>query len=136
MTTPIATHARPSDEDRARALHFRDSIADMLDPLLVEGRLRDGMANRESVEALIAMHRDGTLAGHPWSEHHPFLVVHPGLKVWQANNLARARAFGEEFADADKWSPDGRHYLFVGRDKLALVGLEARCKDLRQHLTL
>jgi hypothetical protein len=136
MTMPIASNAQPSDEDRTRALHFRDFIVDILDPLLLEGRLPDGMANRESVEALIAMHRDGMLAGHPWGEHHPFWVVHPGLKIWQTNNIARARAFGEEFADVDKWSPNGRHYLFVGRDKLALVGLEARCKDLRQHLTL
>ncbi|GLQ46511.1 hypothetical protein GCM10007862_15620 [Dyella lipolytica] len=136
MTAPIATATPPSDEDKARARHFRDFIVDMLDPLLIEGRLHDGMAARESVEALIALHRDGTLAGHRWDEHHPFLVVHPGLKIWQTNNLACARAFGEEFADVDKWSPDAHHYLFVGRDRLALVGLEARCKDLRQRLAL
>lgn len=136
MTAPIATAASPSDEDKARARRFRDFIVDILDPLLVEGRLREGRAKRESVEALIALHRDGTLAGLRWGEHHPFLVVHPGLKIWQANNLARARAFGEEFADVNKWSPDAHHYLFVGRDRLALVGLEARCKDLRQHLAL
>lgn len=136
MTAPIATATPPSGEDNARARHFRDFIVDILDPLLVEGRLRDGMANRESVEAMIALHRDGMLAGHRWDDHHPFWVVHPSLKIWQTNNLARARAFGEEFADVHKWSPDARHYVFVGRDRLALVGLEARCKDLRQRLTL
>jgi len=103
--------------------------------LLVEGHLRDGMAKRESVEALIALHRDDALAGHRWDEHHPFLVAHPGLRSWQITNLAVARALGEEFADTVKWSPDVHHYVFVGVDKLSLVGLEARCKDLRQRLT-
>jgi hypothetical protein len=136
MTATTTTTDRPSDEDKARAMRFRDVIVDVLDPLLVEGRLRDGLANRESVEALIAMRRDGLFAGHRWDEQHPFFVAHPPLKMWQANNLARARAFGEEFSDVDKWSPDAHHYVFVGRDRLALVGLEARCKDLRQHLSL
>lgn len=136
MIAPTATAIPPSDEDKARARHFRDFIVDMLDPLLVEGRLPDGMANRESVDALIALHRDETLAGHRWDEQHPFWVAHPGLKIWQANTLACARAFGEEFADLQKWSPGAHHYLFVGRDRLALVGLEARCKDLRWRLNL
>ena len=109
---------------------------DILDPLLVEGHLGDGVANRESVAALIVLQRAGTIAGYRWGEDHPFWITYPGLKDWQANSLARARALGEEFADGNKWSPDGRHYVFVGRDKLALIGLEARCKDLRQRLTL
>jgi hypothetical protein len=135
MTAPIATTISPSEEDKACARRFRDFLVDILDPLLVDGHLRDGIAKRESVEVLAALHRHEALVGHRWGEHHPFSVTDPGLRAWQATSLACARALGEEFADTSKWSPDVRHYLFVGRDRLSLVGLEARCKDLRQRLT-
>ncbi|GLQ87269.1 hypothetical protein [Dyella flagellata] len=136
MAAPIAPVNPPASEDKARARQFRDFLVDILDPLLIGGRLRDGLACRGSVEALIALQRNQTLAGRPWDERHPFWVTHQGLQDWQATTLACARSFGTEFADGHKWSPGPQEYLFVGTDRLALVGLEARCKDLRGRLEL
>jgi hypothetical protein len=133
-SSATVTAPQPSD-DKALARRFQDLLIDMIDPLLADGHLSEGRAARPSVEVLIELSRDESLDGHLWGDQHPLRPSHEGLRIWQATSFACARAIGGEFADTRKWSPDVDAYIFVGNDRLAILGLGARCKDLRQRLT-
>ncbi|RDS82247.1 hypothetical protein DWU98_09440 [Dyella monticola] len=123
------------EEDKARARRFRDLLVDILDPLLLDGHLREGWAHRPAVEALITLYMHGGPQVHVWGKGHPLRATHVGIGTWQDTTWQGIRGLGAEFADQKQWQPNDMHsYIYIGEQRNPDSGIDHRVRIVRQQL--